>query len=358
MEQQDIFFETGGGVGRITLNRPKVLNALSFAQVEAMLAKLREWAKEPSIRAVVIAATGEKAFCAGGDIRAMYEAGKAGNLQFLTDFYGTEYQLNRLIKTYPKPYVALMDGIVMGGGAGISIHGSHRVVTERTLFAMPETSIGFFPDVGGTYFLSRCPGAVGTYLALTSARLKAADLLHLGLATHFVPAARMEELAEALSVADDITQEQAFSAFSCMIEMYQEEAPGEAEMILHRAAIDRCFAKRTVPEIIAALKEEKSAWAEETLAQLAQKSPTSLMVTLRQMQAGAMIDFDKAMILEYRLSQRFMRGHDFYEGVRALLVDKDHAPRWQPASLEEIDPSEVDAYFRPLDGGDLTLIEL
>jgi enoyl-CoA hydratase len=341
----DVIFESRGRIGVVTLNRPQALNALTLAMVIDIDRRLASWVDDPGIAAVVIRSAGGRAFCAGGDIRALYEAGRRGDA-YTRDFYREEYRLNHRIKTFPKPYVALIDGIVMGGGVGLSVHGSHRVASERSVFAMPETGIGFFPDVGGTWFLPRCPGQLGTYLGLTGARLGAADMLYCGIATHHCPSDRFESLLEDLgrtSVATEVLDRHATDA-----------AP--PPLARHRAVIDRCFAADTVEEILDRLDREPGDWAKETAALLRRKSPTSLKIMLRQLRLGAKLpDFAAAMRLEYRLSQRCVRSHDFQEGVRAAVIDKDQAPRWVPATLAEVDDDTVAGYFAPPDGPDLDL---
>ncbi len=345
MEEKELIVEVGGAAGRFTLNRPKALNALTLDQIREMDPVLRRWAADEEVKMVVVRGKGGRAFCAGGDIRTLYERWRAGDLAYFADFYSEEYRLNHLIKHYTKPYIAVLDGIVMGGGVGISIHGSHRIATENTLFAMPETGIGMFPDVGGTYFLPRLPGQIGMYLGLTGARLKPADCLYAGVCTHYVPAVRLMELQTALSEASES------AAADLVIGAFAEEPPDDPALAELRGSIDRCFAASSVEAILAALEAEGSAWAVETRRILLTKSPTALKVAHRQLRLGAALSFDEAMKVEYRLSQRFMAGHEFFEGVRAVIVDKDNAPRWQPGTLEAISAAEVDAMFKPLAGG-------
>jgi enoyl-CoA hydratase len=307
-------------------------------------AHLEDWAKDPNIKAVVIRGAGERAFCAGGDIRALYESGKAGT-PYALDFYRDEYRLDAAIKHFPKPYVALIHGIVMGGGVGVSVHGSHRIAAESAVFAMPETGIGLFPDVGGSYFLPRCPGQVGMYLALTGARLKTTDCLYAGVATHFVPQAKWETLLERL--ANGTAPDQALEGLA-------DNVP-DTFLETHRNAIDSIFALESVEAILAALDDEGTDWAGETAATLHTKSPTSLKVTFRQIREGARLEFDECMRMEYRMVNRIVAGHDFYEGVRAAIIDKDGAPKWQPADLAGVGGADVDAYFAPLGDKELTL---
>ena len=344
MSEEEVLFEREGAAGFVTLNRPKALNALTLAMVRALHPQLEAWAADEAVSCVVVQGAGEKAFCAGGDIRALHDWGKAKDRTQI-DFYREEYRLNRFIKKYPKPYVALIDGIDMGGGVGLSIHGAHRVVSERTLFAMPETGIGLFPDVGGTYFLPRCPGEVGMYLALTGARLKAADCLYAGLADAFVPSEKLEELKAALAKGDAAPGE--------VVARFSEPAGG-APLAEVRAAIDTHFAGESVEEILASLDAAGSGWAQETAKIIRAKSPLSTKVAFAQVRAGAKLDFDAAMQLEFRLTNRFMAGHDFYEGVRAVVIDKDQAPKWDPATLEGVSDEMVRAYFADLGADELT----
>jgi enoyl-CoA hydratase len=341
-DEPEILFEKRGHAGLITLNRPKALNALTLAMVREMHPQLAEWARDPQIAHVVVRAAGEKAFCAGGDIRQLRDWGQAGDRR-IRDFYREEYRLNTFIKRYPKPYVALVDGIVMGGGVGVSVHGNMRAAGERIVFAMPETGIGLFPDVGGTYFLPRLPGAVGTWLALTGARLKQADAAWCGIATHAVPSERFGELAKALCEEDDAGA--ALDRFA--------EAPSEpASLPALMPAIDRCFSGGTVLEILERLEAETGTdaeWAGKQAEIVRSKSPTSLAIALRQMQEGAELDFEECMRIEYRIVNRVVEGHEFFEGVRAVIIDKDNDPKWRPATLEELSEAEIDAYFAPLE---------
>jgi enoyl-CoA hydratase len=348
--QQDILFERRGAVGLITLNRPRVLNALTLDMFKATQVQLDAWATDPAVHAVIIEGAGEKAFCAGGDIRALYEAGRAGD-PLTAELFRVEYRLNRFIKFYPKPYIALMDGIAMGGGVGVSIHGSHRVATERSMFAMPETGIGLIPDVGGGYFLPRLPGRLGMFLGLTGTRALAADMVYTGLATHYVPADRLADLIAALTDADwrkmgPKTVDRAVAD--------RAGVPEPAALARHRAAIDRCFAGNSVEDVLAALDAEGTDWAQAVLDDLGKKSPTSLKLTFRQLTQGARMSFDEVMVMEYRLSQACMAGHDFFEGVRALIIDKDGIPRWSPDRLEAVSGEVIARAFAPLGERDLT----
>ncbi|KMO11927.1 enoyl-CoA hydratase/isomerase family protein [Methylobacterium platani] len=334
-----VLCERRGAAGLITLNRPKALNALNLEMVRALRAALDAWAADPAVTRVVVQGAGERAFCAGGDIRRIHEEGRAGRYAEAETFFREEYELNALIQRYPKPYVALIDGIVMGGGVGVSLHGSHRVAAERTAFAMPETGIGFFPDVGATYALPRLPGFVGTYLALTGERIGQGDVLAFGLATHAAPAARFPEIREALAEGGPV--EAAIGA---------GEAPAPGPVHAERALIEACFSADGVPAVLARLDADGSDFAQATAATIRTRSPTSLTLALAQMRRGAGLSFPEAMRLEYRILCRILRGHDFYEGVRSVLIDRDGKPDWQPATLEAVRPEEVEAHFAPMPG--------
>lgn len=341
--EAEALFEKRGRAGIVTLNRPKALNALNSTMVRLIHPQLVAWAADPSVELVIVRGAGEKAFCAGGDIRQLHDWGKAGD-PATEGFYREEYRLNAFIKRYPKPYVALVDGIVMGGGVGMSAHGSHRVAGERLMFAMPETGIGFFPDVGGTFFLPRMPGQVGTWLALTAARLGQADALWSGFATHAVASADLDAVAEALIEKGD--PDTTLAAFA--------KSAGDAPARALMPVIDRCFSAGTVEEILARLDAEEGEWAGSQAAAIRQKSPTSLKVALRQMREGAVASFDDCMRMEYRIVSRILAGVDFYEGVRAVIIDKDNAPKWRPGRLEDVSDADIDAYFAPL-GTELSL---
>ena len=343
-DEAEILFERRGAAGIVTLNRPKALNAVTLDMVHALRAQLDEWANDPAVTRVVIAAAGERAFSAGGDIRALYDLGKAGRHTEALRFWRDEYPLNAAIKNYRKPYVSLIDGIVMGGGVGISVHGSHRVAFDRFSFAMPEVSIGFFPDVGATWFLPRMPGEIGTYCALTGERLAAGDGVAAGIATHRVASARFPELLEALCSA--VSADALLGAFG------QPAEPGP--VMARRAAIDRLFRGREVEDILAALDAEGAAggaeaqFASATAALMRTKSPSSLKITREQMRRGASLDFAECMRTEFRIVSRIVRGHDLYEGIRAVIIDKDQEPRWQPSTLAGVSAEEVERHFSPL----------
>lgn len=339
-DEPEILARIQSGLGRITLNRPKAIHALNKGMCDAMTEALLAWKDDPAVKSVLIDHAGERGFCAGGDIRMIAESG-AGDALEARAFFHAEYRLNHLLFEYPKPVTALVDGIVMGGGVGISEPAEVRIATERTTYAMPETGIGLFPDVGGGWFLPRLPGFVGTWLALTGARLKAADTVFLGIHTHYLPADALEAF-RAILAADPAHPADVADG----LETHAGEAPIEA----HLPAIDRLFGLDTLEEIFAALEADGSEWASVQLATLKAKSPQSMKVTLRQLRTGATLDsFADNMAMEYRLGGRVVRTHDFQEGVRAVIVDKDNAPKWSPAGIEGVTDETLDALFAPLE---------
>jgi enoyl-CoA hydratase len=347
MAMSDIICEKRGAAGFVLLNRPQALNALNHEMVHGLDAALALWADDPAVERVVIAGAGGRAFCAGGDIRLMHELGVAGRFDEQLAFYRDEYRLNQRIARYPKPYVALLDGYVMGGGVGVSIHGSHRIVGDRLAFAMPEVSIGFFPDVGATTFLPRLPDATGSYLAVTGARIGAGDAVELGLATAHVPSARFDDLARALEAAGDT--DAIIAAFRA--------APPAGTLLPHRALIREAFGSGEIAQLLRVLEAAAargSSFAADTLALLRAKSPTSVAIGLRQMAAGRGVDIETGLRIEFRIVSRICRMGDFYEGVRAVIIDKDNKPRWSPARLEDVDLAAIDACFAPLGAGELS----
>jgi enoyl-CoA hydratase len=335
----ELITETRDGVGLARLNRPQALNALSFYMYRDLTEILRRWEADPAARVVVVEGVGERAFCAGGDIRALWDAKADGDEDFMHEIFRMEYRLNRRIHRFPKPYVALMDGIVMGGGCGISVHGGHRVVTERTRLAMPETGIGFFPDIGATWFLPRCPGELGAYLGLTGALIGAADVLHAGLADAFIPSERQADLLAALHAGEEPGK--AIAALAA--------DPGPSELAGHRDAIDRCFAGDGLEAIREALGREGD-WGAAVLQVLGDRSPFSLAVTLKALREGAKLaSVEDCLVMEYRLCRRFLERDELFEGIRAAVVDKDRNPQWEA----EVDPAAVEACFASLGDDDL-----
>jgi enoyl-CoA hydratase/carnithine racemase len=322
-----------GRIGRIRLNRTAALNALDLAMVRAMTAALARWRDEPGVHAVVVESADARAFCAGGDIRAVRSAALAGDDAAVFAFFAEEYALNRAIAEYPKPYIALVDGICMGGGIGISVHGAARVASEHALFAMPETAIGLFPDIGASFLLPRLPGALGVWMALTGTRLAGADTAHAGLATHFVPRARLPALSAALA-ADGPGVLAGFA-----------EALPPFSFAGQRQAIDRCFGAPSVEQILARLAAEPGPFGRETLALLRGFSPSSILWSFEILRRGAAQTLAEALAEELRLVRRVARHPEFAEGVRAMLVDKDRAPRWNPPRIEDVDPAAIAAMF-------------
>ncbi|MGF9649313.1 enoyl-CoA hydratase/isomerase family protein [Pseudarthrobacter oxydans] len=344
--QAEVLFERRGRLGVMTLNRPQAVNALTAGMVDALLEQLTAWADDDGVATVLVRGAGDRGLCAGGDIVAIYQDMLAGG-GLTADFWQVEYRLNSLISRYPKPYVALMDGLVLGGGVGISAHGSVRVVTDRTRMGMPETTIGFAPDVGGTLLLSRAPGEAGTHAALTGAHLSGADALHLGLADHFVPSDRLEDLLVALETE---TAEAAVARYS--------EAPPPSALEEQRDWINNCYASDDAEEIIRRLRSfdgeggEAARIAADTIEA---KSPTAVKVTLASLRRVKGLTLDEALAQEYRVGLRFLEAPDFREGIRAQVVDKDRTPRWRPPTLAEVLPQQVERFFEPLGSKELDL---
>jgi len=339
MIDEEVFFEVKGTLGLITLNRPKALNALTLSMVREIHPQLKKWENDSSVKNVLIKAEGEKAFCAGGDIRALHDWGK-NNDEEAVGFYREEYILNQYIKRYPKPYISLVNGIVMGGGVGLSVHGSHRIAGENYSFAMPETGIGLFPDVGGSFFLPRLSFEAGTYLALTGNRIKAADAIFLGTATNFIRSENFSYLINDLSKDENDPKN--------VIEKYSVE-PGKSEFKEISLFCNKIFKADTVEKIIENLTEENSDLSKKILSTIEQKSPTSLKVALRSLRLGKNISFEDCMQMEFRMVNKVMNDHDFYEGVRALIIDKDNNPSWKPSSISEVEENFVDKFFSSLD---------
>jgi enoyl-CoA hydratase/carnithine racemase len=348
MAEAEILFDVKAGLGLITLNRPKALNALTLGMIRELEKTIPGWERDPAIKAVVLRGAGDRAFCAGGDIVGLYrEMRDSSHGTLRRDFFREEYIVNRRIYRYAKPWISLIDGIDMGGGVGLSVHGSHSVASEKFRFAMPETTIGLFPDVGGGYFLSRLPGALGTFLALASHQLKAADALWAGIVDAYVPSARLNELQAALGAAD-LGGPDAMKKVDKVIARFAEDA-GHATLPALMLDIDRCFSAQSLGDIVAALKRHKSDWAAKQLQALMKLSPTSMAITLEQLKRCANRSFEDSMTIEYRMSQRAMQpDHDFFEGVRALLIDKDQKPKWKPPTIEGVTHDLIESHFRPV----------
>lgn len=343
-ENTPVSFQRLGACGLITLRNERALNALTLEMIELIHPQLLAWRDDPEIAQVLIEGAGERAFCAGGDVRAVAQAGLAQDRSLTREFFWAEYRLNRLIGTLGKPYVALIDGITMGGGVGLSAHGSFQVATERTLWAMPETAIGFFPDVGASHVLNRLEPPMAAYLALTGRRLGADDLLHLGLATHFVPSESLETLKAALAESKEPVR--------TTLDRYGTSAP-VTTLMADMKTIMASFAEPTVEGVHEALARDGGERAKAFSETLTKMSPTSCKVALEQMKRTRGLDLDACLRLEFRMSQHFMAGHDFYEGIRAVLIDKDQSPSWQPDALEQVSDSAVAAHFDAIAGGDL-----
>ena len=330
----------------VTLNRPAALNAITHGMVIDLAKALDVWETDPTVSHVVVAAAGERAFSAGGDIRALYENGSAGRHDAALAFWRDEYRLNIRIKRYPKPYISLIDGIVMGGGVGISLHGSDRVAGDRYRFAMPEVGIGFFPDVGATYALPRLPGESGLYLGLTGARVGPDDAGALGLATHVVPSERFGEVKDRLVAGEPCER--------VLTEVARSPSPGPVSQ--ERSLIDAAFSADSVDDVLRRLDEAAasgSAFAETTAADIRSKSPGSLALTFSQIRRGRDLSFEEAMATEFRIVSRVVRGADFYEGVRATIIEKDGKPAWQHAGLSDVRREWVEGHFAPLGASEL-----
>ncbi len=335
----DVLTRIEGKVGRITLNRPQALHALNTGMCQAMTEALLAWRDDPAVELVLLDHSGERGFCAGGDIRMLAESG-ASDGKAAREFFFVEYRLNHLLFDYVKPVVTIMDGITMGGGVGLAMPSRYRVATEKTTFAMPETGIGLFPDVGGGWFLPRMPGHIGLWLALTGARIKAADCELVGVATDFVESARIGDLKAAI-LADPAAVETILTEF--------EGDAGRPPLAQHQDEIDKIFGLESVEAIIAALQAADTDWAREQLKVLATKSPQTLKVAFRQLKLGGQAaSFADNMAMEYAIGARVVQKHDFIEGVRAVIVEKDNAPRWDPETPSGVSDAMLDAIFAEL----------
>ncbi|MEV6723755.1 enoyl-CoA hydratase/isomerase family protein [Streptomyces xanthochromogenes] len=343
--EETVLRRTEGRAAHLVLNRPKALNALTHAMVRSIDRALTDWEHDPAIEVVVLTGAGDRALCAGGDIRAIHEDARGGDGTASRDFWRDEYRLNARIARYPKPYVAVMDGIVMGGGVGVSAHGSVRLVTERSRVAMPETGIGFVPDVGGTYLLGLAPGELGTHVALTGAQLNAGDALLCGLADHCVPSVELPGLLAGL--ADRPLRE--------VLQRYVGEAPASA-LAAERDWIDDCYAADTVEEILGRLLAHGAPAAKEAAETLLAKSPSALKATLESLRrARRLASLEEVLDQEYRVSCAALSTPDLVEGIRAQVIDKDRAPHWNPGTLAEVADADVARYFAPLGDRELGL---
>jgi len=338
---QAVLFEVINKVGRIRLNRPEALHALNHEMCLAIHDRVKTWSADPHVRLILLDHAGDsRGFCAGGDIRFLAESGaldgKAG-----AAFFADEYRMNIALAECPKPIVSVLDGVTMGGGVGLSVHGSHRLVTSRTLFAMPETGIGLFPDVGGSWFLPRLEGSLGLWLGLTGARLKGAEIVTAGIGTHYVDIEALNAIKSAIIAAPE--------SLDAIISNHSLAMP-KASYCDHRTTINTCFDKLSLSQIILALRHADEEWADEQCVILSKRAPLSMMVTHRAFHEGRlMTNLKDVMRMEYRIASRIICTPDFLEGVRAVVIDKDHAPRWNPSTLAEVDSAAVDALFAPLD---------
>jgi enoyl-CoA hydratase/carnithine racemase len=346
----DILCEIRNHIAYITLNRPKALNALSYEMIGELRPLLEGFTRNELVNAVLIRGAGEKAFCAGGDIRALYDSYRsASNLH--VDFFAAEYPLDYLLRCYPKPYIALVNGIAMGGGMGVAQGSRLRIVGDRTRMAMPEVGIGFFPDVGASFFLSRLPGSLGLYLALTGAQIRAADSLYVGLADYYLAPDAIKQLDEVLDTLQWpwSSAEESFAEVESAVRGLCSN-PGAAPLAALRAAIDEHFAAPSIKDIMASLDRETrpglSAWADETLQLMKARSPTMLAVALEQLKRGRSLDFAQCLRMEFGMARQCFDQGDFIEGVRALVIDKDNAPRWRPARIEDVSATDVQAIFK------------
>jgi enoyl-CoA hydratase len=336
-----------GAVGRIHLNRPKALNSLTLGMVKAIAKALVHFEHDPAVRCILLDGEGSRGLCAGGDIRAIHESGRRqdGEAEL---FWREEYILNACIAEYPKPYIAIMDGITMGGGIGLAAHGSHRVVTERSKVAMPEVGIGFVPDVGGTWLLSRTPGELGTYLALTGETIGAGDAIRTGLADIMVPSERLPAMIDALA---SLPQAAASDEIEGVLQSYSRPAD-DGMLWQHRDLINNCFSRNSVEEICSALTGVVDDFASATLHSLRSKSPTSLKVTLKLLHLAHNASLEDCLLREFRAAVRCLQGHDFYEGIRAAIIDKDRSPRWQPDTIGAVSEADIDRYLAPVHAGE------
>lgn len=344
LESPDVLLRRAGSAGRITLNRPRFLNALTLEMVRSIAGALDRWERDPEVGVVVLDGAGPRGLCAGGDIRVIHASGRARD-GLAEMFWREEYELIGRIARFPKPVVTIMSGLVMGAGVGLSAHGPHRVVTETAVVAMPEVGIGLLPDVGGTWLFSRAPGEIGTYLALTGERMGPADAIALGLGDVSIPEAQLEGLGRALEALPPGPE--AAARVDAVLRSHAQPA-GPSRLLDHdqRATIDGCFGADSVEEIVERLAAAGSEFAAETGRRLDAMSPTSLKVTLAALrQARGLSTLEACLAMEYAIVCHLLDGHDFYEGVRAAVIDKDRNPRWQPARLEEVAPGMVEAHF-------------
>lgn len=346
-QQQEVLCSVQNGVGRIVLNRPKALNALSVAMVDEIGKQLSAWENDAQVVLVTVEGAGEKGLCAGGDMRSFYDKKDDNVEEHAVNFFGTEYRMNLQMYRYPKPIVAYMNGIVMGGGVGISIFAAERIVTERSKLSMPEMNIGFFPDVGGSYFMNRMPGHMGRYLALTAHLFNGADAIYLGAADHYIDSTSWDAIKADIDAHDWTQKVDAAGELRALLQKYAAAVPASSLSTVQEK-VDAHFAHESVVEILASLDraaQEGDEWARETAATLRTKSPISMAVALEQLIRGKQMSAADCFRMEMDMSMHFMHSHDFYEGVRSVLVDKDRNPKWNPATAEDVKREEVAAFF-------------
>lgn len=348
--EPEILSEVQGSTGVATLNRPRALNALTTGMVEALFDVYSRWEADPAVACIVLKGAGDRAFCAGGDVKTVVQLGQAGRIEEALRFFFQEYRLNYLISRLRKPHVALIDSITMGGGVGVSVHGTFRVATERTVFSMPECAIGLYPDVGGSYFLPRLRGGLGMYLALTGARLNGVDVRHAGIATHYIPSQLLPQVHQSIVSLGAAAKDPA--VLGELLSSYEQREPlPDGQLHAIRPDIDFCFGgKQSVEDIYAELERSGGQWGIDTIALMSKGSPMSQKLTFEQLRRGAQQDLAECLKMENRMVTRCVTnaGSDFYSGVTAALITRSGNPAWVPASLKDVRPEHVAQFFQPL----------
>lgn len=347
IDKSDILFKAINGIGWIKLNRPNKLNALSYEMIELLYGQLLKWKDDENVAIIIIEGEGDKAFCSGGDVRHLYDKKDSNIEDYAFGFFYTEYNMNMTMHLYPKPILVYMNGIVMGGGVGVAVAGSHRIVNERTKWAMPEMNIGLYPDVGGSYFLNKMPGYIGRYLALTSKAINSADVLYIGAADYYIKSSFWKDLRQAIS-EKTWTIDSAEKELNVLLNEFSETPAMSSSIAELEEKINFHFRFETIEEIVKALEESAEngdEWAADVVKTILSKSPTSLKVTLYQLIEGKKKSMLDCFKMELEMSMNFMKCHDFFEGVRAVLVDKDRSAKWSPATLEEVKHEDVEGFF-------------
>ncbi|XP_059173608.1 3-hydroxyisobutyryl-CoA hydrolase, mitochondrial-like [Physella acuta] len=344
----DLLVQCQGHVKHVTLNRPHALNALNLSMVRDLTSNLLYWKNDPGTSVVTLMGAGDKAFCSGGDLKSITFSSKQGG-NYGQQFFYEEFTLNHIIGTFPKPLISIMNGITFGGAAGLSVIGRFCVATEKTVFCMPECAIGLFPDVGSGYYLSRLPGNLGLFLGLTGHRLKGRDVVRAGLSSHYIDHAHIPLLEEALeNLPHPVSMETVDKVLTAFQEKSETKFPDKFSLEEHRQQIEDCFTAESVEEIVENLQQDGSEWAMKQLSALDKMSPTSLKITFRLLKEGVNLSLSQSLCTEYRLTQRCVADLDFHEGIRAVILDKDHCPSWTPSTLEEVTEQKLDYYFSPL----------